>query len=67
MYTDAHNFTDLFDDLNVEKNHLKNEFILQQFFMSPTRGRSFNLGKGVADPESIIKEDEDYNFKNSHI
>jgi hypothetical protein len=60
LYTDAHDFTDLFDDLGVEKNHLKNEFTLQQFFMSPTRGRSFNLGQGFADPNTIITEDEDY-------
>ena len=34
FYTDVDRFLDMFDDLNVETDHLKNEWMLKQFFRS---------------------------------
>lgn len=77
LYTDCEEFTDLFDDLAKVKDHLKNEYILQQFFMAPKNNRDFKLGEnpnfekesgggvaaGIANPNTIITEDEDYKLK----
>jgi hypothetical protein len=34
LYTDVDSFQDLFDDLNIEKDFKKNEFVLKHFFRS---------------------------------
>jgi hypothetical protein len=64
LYTDAGNFTDLFDDLNTSCDHLKNEYILKNFFRSsdPEHRRKHPIEiKGIGvNPDSIIKQDEDY-------
>jgi len=59
IYTDASVFTDMFDDLNKSKDHLKNEFILKHFFRSndPEVRKKNPVGVGL---ERIITEDEDY-------
>jgi hypothetical protein len=61
LYTDCDNFTDLFDDLNKEKNHLKNEFVLKHFFRSEdaTKRKPIELGGSVANPDTIISADGD--------
>jgi len=65
LYHDCEAFTDMFDDLAVERSHLKNEFILKHFFRSndPSKRTPIELGGMVrekADPSSIITQDEDY-------
>ena len=64
LYTDCDNFTDLFDDLNKEKNHLKNEYVLKHFFRSEdaTKRKPIELGGSVANPDNIISDDYDYRF-----
>lgn len=61
LYTDCDNFTDLFDDLNKEKNHLKNEYVLKHFFRSEdaTKRKPIELGGSVANPDTIISADGD--------
>jgi hypothetical protein len=63
LYSDAEHFTDLFDDLNTSKDHLKNEFILKHFFQSSDvqKRRPIEVGGGVTENiNSIITEDDDY-------
>ena len=64
LYTDGGQFTDLFDDLAVSKDHLKNEFILKHFFRSEDESKrtpvELNIHK--ADPESIWKEDDNIKY-----
>jgi len=61
LYTDAGQFTDLFDDLNISKDHLKNEFILKHFFRAKDENKRTPVEINIhrADPESIWKEDDD--------
>jgi hypothetical protein len=61
LYTDAGQFTDLFDDLNISKDHLKNEFILKHFFRAKDENKRTPIEINInrADPESIWKEDDD--------
>jgi len=64
LYTDAGAFTDIFEDLNISKDHLKNEFLLKHFFRAkdPEKRVPVELdgfgAKKVADPESIWKEND---------
>ena len=65
LYTDAGQFTDLFDDLNTSCDHLKNEFILKHFFRAKDESKrkpieidGLGAKKGSADPESIWKQDD---------
>lgn len=66
LYTDAGDFTDIFDDLNKSCDHLKNEFLLKHFFRSadpekrkPVEMKGMNVVSSPANPESIINQDED--------
>lgn len=60
IYQDCEAFTDLFEDLNVSTNHLKNEFILKHFFRSSdhSKRRPIEVGNGIADANTIISQDE---------
>ena len=65
LMTDSEHFTDLFDDLNTSKEHLKNEYILKHFFQSSdaSRRRPIEIGgKGMKgeNVNEIISQDEDY-------
>jgi hypothetical protein len=60
LYTDAEHFTDLFEDLAVSKDHLKNEFILKHFFQSSDPSKRISIEVDNVDPTTIISEDEDY-------
>ena len=66
LYTDAGAFTDLFDDLNVSKDHLKNEWILKHFFQSkdPSKRKPIEINgmsvSHIPNPDAIVKEDDDY-------
>jgi hypothetical protein len=54
LYTDVETFLSLFDDLNESVDWKKNEYILQQFFMSPDKSRKVDV---LAD--HIVKEDQE--------
>ena len=63
LYTDASTFTGLFEDLNVSKDHLKNEYILKHFFRSNDKEHRKNNpvvieGMSVANPETITQDDD---------
>jgi hypothetical protein len=69
LYSDAGAFTDMFDDLSKSCDHLKNEWLLKHFFRAkdPEKRTPIEI-KGLsvkqdADPDSIIKEDDDYKRK----
>jgi hypothetical protein len=53
LYSDIETFLSLFDDLNESIDWKKNEYILQQFFMSPDKNRKTDV---LAD--HITSEDE---------
>ena len=53
LYADIDTFLSLFDDLNESVDWKKNEYILQQFFMSPNNNRKIDV---LAD--HIVSEDE---------
>jgi hypothetical protein len=59
LYSDAQQFTSMFDDLNKSCDHLKNEFILKHFFRSndPKTRRAVEIG-GMG-PERISEKDSD--------
>ena len=64
LYTDCEEFIQMFDDLNTSVDHLKNEYTLKHFFRSadPELRKPIEIGgdfKQVADPNTIISEDED--------
>lgn len=65
LYSDCEHFTDLFDDLNVEKNHLKNEYILKHFFRSADESKRIpiSVGGDIVNPNTIITQDDDYSRK----
>lgn len=69
LYTDAGQFTDLFDDLNKSTDHLKNEFILKHFFRAKDESKRKPVEiegisvKDRADPESIWREDDNIKGK----
>ena len=69
LYHDCATFTDMFDDLAVETNHLKNEFVLKHFFRSAdaSKRKPIEVGGMVsrADPSTITSQDDD-NFKEVH-
>ena len=58
LYTDANHFINLFEDLNVSRDHLKNEFILKHFFRSadPALRRPINVGGEIIDTEKITTD-----------
>jgi|688.fasta_scaffold83687_4 hypothetical protein len=58
LYTDARHFINLFDDLNKERNHLKNEFVLKHFFRSadPALRKPITVGGEVTDVNTISSE-----------
>jgi hypothetical protein len=61
LYSDCEHFTDLFDDLNKEQNHLKNEYILKHFFRSkdPSLRKPVEIdGMGAPDPETISSHND---------
>lgn len=71
LYTDAHHFLELFEDLEKttdNTSHLKNEWILKHFFRSsdPKKRKPIEIngiipsGKGNQNPDRIITTDEDY-------
>lgn len=51
LYTDCENFVELFDDLNTSNDHLKNEFILKQFFQSEDKSKQkpIEVGNGTSE------------------
>jgi hypothetical protein len=63
LYTDAGNFTDLFDDLSKSCDHLKNEYVLKHFFRSndPEHRRTHPVDlKGIGvDPNTITSQNSD--------
>ena len=65
LYTDCETFTEMFDDLNVSVDHLRNEYILKHFFRSvdPATRKPVDVGgsfkKIVTDINTIDGEDED--------
>ena len=73
LYHDAGEFTDIFDDLSKSCDHLKNEFLLKNFFRSadpekrtPVEMKGMNVVKDPsvpADPKTIVSEDDDFNGK----
>ena len=46
LFCDSEQFTDLFDDLNKEKSHLRNEYTLRHFFRSsdPAKRKDIEVG-----------------------
>ena len=67
LFTDCEDFTDLFDDLSVSCEHLKNEYILKHFFQSsdPALRKPIEVGGQVspsapANPNTIISGDDDF-------
>jgi hypothetical protein len=62
LYTDASQFTELFEDLEISKEHLKNEFILKHFFRSsdPDKRKPIEItgvsGDPLPNPDSISGE-----------
>ena len=70
LYTDAGDFTDIFDDLSKSCDHLKNEFLLKHFFRNadpekrtPVEMKGMNVVKDPsvpANPETIITENDNY-------
>jgi len=68
LYSDAGDFTDIFDDLSKSCDHLKNEFLLKHFFRSkdpakrtPVEMKGMNV---VSDPKkpnpnTILTQDDD--------
>ena len=68
LYTDCGGFTDLFDDLNKQVSHHRNEWVLKNFFRpadAELRAKNpveiFKAGdiRQIADPDSIDGEDDD--------
>jgi hypothetical protein len=57
LYTDANHFLEIFDDLNKEKSHLKNEFLLKHFFQSadPALRKPITLGNEVINTNTITE------------
>lgn len=57
LYTDANDFIDLFDDLNKETNHMKNEFILKHFFQAkdPALRKPISIGGDVINSDTITQ------------
>jgi len=55
LYTDAENFTDLFNDLNISNDWKHNEFVLKQFFRSKdlSQNTQTDIGGKIADISSI--------------
>lgn len=55
LYSDTQHFLDLFDDLSISIDHLKNEYILKHFFRScnPDVRKSTPVELNYADPETI--------------
>jgi len=51
LYSDCEFFIDLFEDLNESKDHLKNEWILRQFFQAedPKKRSIIEVGNGTTD------------------
>jgi len=51
LYSDCEAFVDLFEDLAVSKDHLKNEWILKQFFQSEDKSKrnKTEIGHGTTD------------------
>jgi hypothetical protein len=49
LYSDCDFFVDLFDDLAVSRDHLKNEWILRQLFQAedPKKRRLIEVGNGT--------------------
>jgi hypothetical protein len=62
LYTDARHFISMFDDLNKSINHIKNEYILKQFFRSadPALRKTIHVsnGEGILNANSIIDDNE---------
>jgi hypothetical protein len=65
LYTDAKHFIDMFDDLEKEHNHLKNEFVLKHFFRSadPALRKPIEVGGQVLNTNDISDQNDD-NKKN---
>jgi hypothetical protein len=59
LYTDARHFINLFDDLEKEHNHLKNEFILKHFFRSADPSLRKPISIGGASVNDITDQDDD--------
>ena len=51
LYSDCEAFVDLFEDLAVSKDHLKNEWILKQFFLAEDKSKrtEVEIGGGTTD------------------
>ena len=71
LYTDAGAFTDIFDDLNISKDHLKNEYLLKHFFRAkdpelrvPVEIKGLSVQQQPdPNPDTIITENDDYKKK----
>jgi hypothetical protein len=61
LYTDAKHFIDLFDDLEKEHNHLKNEWVLKHFFRSadPALRKPISVGGEVINTNDISDQNDD--------
>lgn len=49
LYTDCENFVGLFDDLSVSTDHIKNEWVLKQFFLGEDPDKRIKTEVGNAD------------------
>lgn len=61
LYTDAKRFINMFDDLEKEHNHLKNEFVLKHFFRSadPKLRKPISVGGEVISTNDISDQNDD--------
>lgn len=62
LWTDLKNFIDMFDDLEKSSNHIKNEWVLKNFFRSSDPNKRTPVEVGYSpnqDPKNIINQDDD--------
>jgi len=62
LWTDLNNFMNMFDDLEKSSDHLKNEWVLKNFFRSkdPSLRTPVEVGGSAnTNPSNIISQDED--------
>jgi hypothetical protein len=58
LYSDCEAFVDLFDDLAVSRDHLKNEWILKQFFQSSDKSKRKEAEVGGGTTEFYSNRDK---------
>lgn len=57
LYSDCEAFIDLFEDLSTSRDHLKNEWVLKQFFMAKDKSKRIQCDIGGGTTEFYSKRD----------